>query len=260
MTRHPIKAVLLDLDGTLYFKGAPIPGVQQALAEIRAMHLPMRFLTNTDSKTTETLQQQIAGLGLQLPIEELFTPASALLQFLQQHPGKRCYTLLSAELTAALAPALSGEGKVGYVVVGDVREALSYPALDAAFQHLMAGAELLALQKGRYYVRADGYHLDTGAFVQLFEYASGQTARVLGKPSPDYFRLALDPLGCSPAETLIVGDDLTTDVAGARQIGARCALVRTGKYQPDQAERAAREADWVIDSVRDLPALLRQQA
>jgi len=43
----------------------------------------------------------------------------------------------------------------------------------------------------------------------------------LRKPHPEIFVRTLDALGVLPAETAHVGDDITTDVAGARGIGMR---------------------------------------
>jgi ribonucleotide monophosphatase NagD (HAD superfamily) len=68
-----------------------------------------------------------------------------------------------------------------HVVVGDFRDGLSYLALDAAFRAVRAGAQLLALQKSRYFRTADGVHLDTGAVVAAIGYAAQTPARVLGK-------------------------------------------------------------------------------
>src|ERR1035438_1161602 len=69
-----------------------------------------------------------------------------------------------------------------------------YAPRTASFRRLRDGAQLLALQRGRFFLAADGVSLYTGAFVALLEYASGQTARSFGKPSPDFFAMALADL------------------------------------------------------------------
>jgi ribonucleotide monophosphatase NagD (HAD superfamily) len=79
-----------------------------------------------------------------------------------------------------------------------------------------AGAELVATQVNRIAVRDDGEHLDTGGWVRLLEYATGQTARVLGKPSPEFFTAPLDALGRGPDTALVVGDDPAADIGGGR--------------------------------------------
>ena len=85
------------------------------------------------------------------------------------------------------------------------------------------------------------------------EFASGVEATVVGKPSAAFFTGAARALGVqSLADIVVVGDDVTTDVAGAQATGAHGVLVKTGKFWPE----ALGQAGVVIDSIADLPALL----
>ena len=249
------RAVLLDVDGTLTAHGQPIPGAVATLRWLRDSRIQLRLLTNIDSRTPETVCRELARAGLEVGIEEVFTPVVAALRFLEQRPRERCHLLLSAELAARFAAHDAGDGPADHVLVGDCRELAGFAPLDAAFRRLMAGSGLLALQRGRWWLAADGPSLDTGAFVALLEYASGQTARTFGKPSVDFFEMALADLGCPAAEVLVVGDDPENDAGGARAVGAPCVLVRTGKLSARRAD-GGRTAATVIDSIAGLPALL----
>lgn len=257
MNRNPerLKAILSDLDGTVYFRGEMIPGADRALDDLRLRGFKLRFLTNTDSKSTETIHEELARMGLDIPADEIFTPVTALREFLDQNPGKRCRFLISKGLQAELEPA-PADGPVDYVVVGDFRESVSYEALNAAFRDLMDGAELIALQKGRCFYDAGGPNIDTGAFVALLEYASGKTARVLGKPSAEFFNLALKHAGCGPEEALVVGDSLASDITGAKNAAIPAVLVRTGQFDPDELERSQIKPDLTLASIADLSHLL----
>jgi HAD superfamily hydrolase (TIGR01458 family) len=253
-----IRAVLLDVDGTLVSAGQPIPGAASTLSRLRENGIQIRLLTNIDSRTPETVCRELGAAGIEVPVEAVFTPVVAALRFLEQHPAERCHLLLSAELAARFAAHDAGAGRADYVLVGDCREVGGYVQLDAAFRRLMEGARLLALQRGRWWQAPDGPWLDTGAFVALLEHASGQTARGFGKPSADFFEMALADLGCAPAEVLVVGDDPETDAAGARTVDAPCVLVRTGKFgsRGGAVGEGHPGVAAVIDSIADLPSLL----
>ena len=154
-----------------------------------------------------------------------------------------------------LGEALAGPGeRPTHVLVCDPSFGACYDDLDAAFRAVVGGAELVASQLNRSARRDDGEHLDTGGFVRLLEYAAGVRARVLGKPSPEFFRLALDAAGVAAERALVVGDDLDADVGGAQAAGLRAVLVRTGKgagpVPPDGGP------DAVLDSLAGLPGLL----
>ncbi|MDF2743228.1 MAG: HAD-superfamily hydrolase, subfamily [Actinomycetia bacterium] len=93
--------------------------------------------------------------------------------------------------------------------------------------------------------------------MRLLEYATGQTARVLGKPSPEFFTAPLEALGRGASTALVVGDDLAADIGGGQAVGAATVLVRSGKGDRPRSGAEA-EPDAVLDSVADLPGLLQR--
>ncbi len=138
------------------------------------------------------------------------------------------------------------------VVVGDLGPDWSFERLNAAFRQLLGGARLVALQRNRYWLTPDGLTIDAGAFVAALEYAASVQAVVVGKPSREFFRLAAAslPPGATPA--LVVGDDVETDIAGARAAGLPAALVRTGKFRDETLAAAPDQPDLVLDSAARL--------
>jgi ribonucleotide monophosphatase NagD (HAD superfamily) len=100
--------------------------------------------------------------------------------------------------------------------------------------------------------------LDIGAFVAGLESVTGHTARVVGKPSLDFFRLGMDSLGLPPEHLAMVGDDIDSDVGGGQAAGLHGILVRTGKYRQDYVEASGIRPDMILDSFADLPGHLRQ--
>ena len=121
----------------------------------------------------------------------------------------------------------------------------------------MDGAELIALQKNRYWETSEGLSLDAGPFVSALEYATGREAEVVGKPSPAFFELALGELGVSADRAAMVGDDVEADVGGAMDAGLAGILVRTGKYREDLVarERDRANGDGGLDRGRARAAL-----
>jgi putative hydrolase of the HAD superfamily len=74
------------------------------------------------------------------------------------------------------------------------------------------------------------------------------------KPSPQAFEAALAALGAQPSEAVHVGDLRRTDIAGARAVGM--GTVRYRGLHDDRGEDGEVEADFVIDSHRELPGLI----
>jgi HAD superfamily hydrolase (TIGR01458 family) len=252
-----IGTVLLDLDGTLYVGSQVVPGAPEAVRWLRDHGLVVRFTTNTDSIPPAILADRLARLGFQATEEELVTPVAVAARLFASAEAARVLAVAAEPVRRLLARRLAEPGEPAtHVLVADPSYGATYDDLDAAFRALRAGAELVASQVNRIARRDDGEHLDTGGWVRLLEYATGQTARVLGKPSPEFFTAPLEALGRGPETALVVGDDLAADIGGGQAIGATTVLVRSGKGDRPQPGAEA-EPDAVVDSVADLPGLLR---
>ena len=245
-----VKGLLIDLDGTLYVGDEPVEGAREALAKIEASGLAVRFVTNTTRKPRREVRDHLASLGFEVEEAEIFTPARAAGGLIGD---RSCFPLVAGALLEDLAGVAIAKDHPDFVLVGDLGEEFTYERLNAAFRRLAAGAELVALQRNRYWQREDGLALDAGPFVAALEYASGKSATVVGKPESAFFRLALDEMGLEPHEVAMVGDDAEADVAGARAAGLKGVLVRTGKYRPGMDEGGA---DLVVDSFAQLPEAL----
>ena len=200
-------------------------------------------------------------MGFELSDEELQTPA---LTAARELAGKRVLALVMAGVVPDLEGVeLVGDG-VHAVLIGGCDETVepnqvfSYMNLARAFAEIQLGAELYCLHKNRWWQTSRGPLLDAGAFVAGLEYATGEDATVLGKPSPAYFSAALGVLQAEPALTWLVGDDVEADMRGAHMFGMRTALVRTGKFRPDTLERLDLRPDVVLSSVADLPEWLER--
>ena len=229
-----LRTLLLDLGGVFYQGADLIPGALDALARLRGSGLALRFVTNTTRQSRAALLRELAGRGLAIAQDELFTPATAARDLLVGR-GLRPLLLIHPDL----APDFTGldTAEPNAVVVGDAGEHFRYATLNQAFRLVHGGAPLFALGRNRYFQEADGLSLDAGPFVAALEYAAGQTAELLGKPAPAIFRAALASTGCAPADAVMIGDDVDSDVNGAIDAGLRGILVNTGKYRPGDESR-----------------------
>jgi HAD superfamily hydrolase (TIGR01458 family) len=250
------QALLLDLDGVLYVEDEPVDGARDAVAELRARGLALRFVTNTTSRPRRQILERLHRLGFEVAAEELSTPAALAVAHCVDHDRRRAMLLVRDDVKEDFEALDEVDERVQAVVVGDLGDAFGYEVLNRAFGHVMDGAELIALQKNRYWLTPDGLALDVGPFVAALEYATRRDAFVVGKPSKDFFATILDGIPVEPAAAAMVGDDVESDVGGALDAGLAGILVRTGKYRDDALRDSGVEPTAVVDSIADVPALL----
>jgi len=251
-----VRGLLLDLDGTVYEDDRPIPGAAEALAAVRRAGLGLRFVTNTTRMPRSALVVRLAQLGVGARIDEIHTAPSAAAAWLRGRGVERVSLYLPEATREEFAGFVLDDARPQAVVVGDLAHEWTFERMNRAFLQVLAGAELVALQKNRYWSTRDGLALDAGPFVVSLEYATSRPATVVGKPSREFFETAARSIGRTLSEVAMVGDDAVTDVGGAQAAGAKGILVRTGKYRSDAMGRAAVEPDATIDSLADLPALI----
>jgi HAD superfamily hydrolase (TIGR01458 family) len=251
--------VLLDIDGVLHVGEEPLPGAHEALAELRDLAAGVRLVTNTTSRSRREIVAQLRQLGFEVEAGEVLTPA-ALAVALCRERGLGTVSLLTGESLredlGELRDAPAG-APVDAVILGDLGDGFTAAVLNEAFRRLLDGAQLIALQHNRYWRRADGLVLDVGAYAAALEYASGCEATVVGKPAAEFFAAALSDLGVERA--LMVGDDVEADVGGALAAGLPGVLVRTGKFREDALAGSGVQPTAVVDSIADVPALVRDE-
>ncbi len=258
MSRSTLQAVLLDLDGVMYVGDRAIAGAGRTLAALRDAGYGLRGVTNTTTMPRRAIADKLQRMGLDLGERDLATPAALAVQAIGHD---RATLFIRDSLREDFAGIREDEHQPDWIVMGDPGGP-GYPpeSLQRIFRLCMDGARVLALHKNRFWQKPDGLHLDLGAFVAAIEYATDKTATVLGKPSPDFFLAVCADLVVEPERCLMVGDDIESDIGGARNMGMRTALVQTGKYRQEHVRNIMRtqgiRPDLTLPSIADLPESL----
>ncbi|MFZ0040436.1 MAG: HAD-IIA family hydrolase [Solirubrobacteraceae bacterium] len=263
MTLSPLLAaydhLLLDLDGCVWVGNSLTPGAREALAELRAAGKTVSFVTNDTARAPEDYVRKLWSLGLQASLEEVVTVGAAIQYTLAGRPPGTTTFVIGAE------PIFRHVAEAGQRIVNNTPRAVeadivviaghkdfSYAELRTATQAVHAGAEMIAAGRDRTFPTADGICPGTGAIVAALEYATERSAISVGKPALMMFETALDRLG--PGNTLMVGDRLDSDLAGAAAAGLDAAIVLTGVTTREQAEAAKDPAPVAVAD--DLHALV----
>jgi HAD superfamily hydrolase (TIGR01450 family) len=268
-----VRAFVLDADGVLLYRGAPIPGSPEALVEIRRRRMPYRVVTNFSSAHRSTLAAAF-GKATGLPVDgaEIITAASAAAAYTAtRHPGEPLLVLSApdarrewaGQLLVAPEEADARSEPVGAVVIGDAGDDLNYANLDIAFRQLRAGANFVAMHRNPWWMTTKGFTLDAGAFDAGLESALDRRAVVCGKPSPMVFRQAVAELRgeigdprLRTADVAMVGDDPKADFAASRRAGLRSFLALTGKVTRDEAILAGVPEDRIAGDLAEVVAAL----
>jgi HAD superfamily hydrolase (TIGR01458 family) len=256
---NDIKGILADIDGTLYFKGKPVTNSIETVSKLRKAGLKLLFLTNTDSKTPDTVYNTLLEYGFDVKREEIFTPIIALKEFLLKYPNKISFFVTTKEVAEEFQEfrQVKNSEIPDFVIIGDFHDEWDVNRLNLAFQYVLKGAKLLGTQGNIYYLDRNGDPvIDTGSFVYMIANAANVIPRIFGKPSKEYFLQALKKLGLKPNDVVVIGDDLESDIQGAINAEIKGILVKTGKGQLIDSTNLKIKPYLILDSFSSLSELI----
>ncbi len=255
-------AYVFDLDGTIYLGDELLPGAFRLITELRRRDLPVRFLSNNPTKDPEQYREKLAGLGLVTPLADIANTVVTTTRWLQVHcRGAVLFPIAEPPLIKALLAAgfeISDDPARIDVVISSYDRTFDYRKLQIAFDAIWfhQRAILVETNPDRFCPFPGGRgEPDCAAITAAIEACTGaRKVASFGKPDPIMLTEALAGFDLDPAECVMVGDRLQTDIRMAIDGGMSSALVLTGEATADDA-RALAEGDrptYVLDRVDQL--------
>ncbi|GAA2687510.1 HAD-IIA family hydrolase [Streptomyces aculeolatus] len=256
--RMPVESWLTDMDGVLMHEGIPIPGADAFIKRLRDSGKPFLVLTNNSMYTPGDLHARLSRIGLDVPVQSIWTSALATAKFLDdQRPGGTAYVIGEAGLTTALHDHgyVLSDHRPDYVVLGETRT-YSFEALTKAIRLIENGARFIATNPDETGPSTEGPLPATGAVAALITKATGKDPYFVGKPNPLMMRSGLNQIGAHSESTAMIGDRMDTDVLAGLEAGMETYLVLTGLTRADQVERFPYRPSHIVDSIADLVDLV----
>ena len=242
--------LLVDLDGVVYRGTEPVPGVAALLAARASRGDEVVYVTNNSMHYRADYVTRLGGMGCPVSADRVVSSSRATALHIQRHePGiRRVLTLGASGLDRELrdvgidvvtsghaATRMHQEGISGWAAAGapdavvtGLDPALTYLRIAAAADCIRAGARFIATNRDPVYPTERGLRPGAGSIAAALEATTSVTPLTIGKPEPHLFELAAEAVGRSPADAIVVGDGIMTDLAGAKAIGARSVLMLTG--------------------------------
>jgi HAD superfamily hydrolase (TIGR01450 family) len=260
------EGILLDVYGVLMDARGPLPGAAELLGYLEGHHRPYAIVTNDASRSPATYTARFARYGITVPPDRFVTSGSLLGGYTPIRGRRTC--VLGTDDSRAYAES----GGAVVVGLGDDLDALAVcddsgfdflpgieTALNAVIRAVDAGRRpaLVLPNPDLVYPKGGGeLGFTAGAIALLVETALARRFPVLGlrfdhlgKPEPHLFAEAARRLAIAPDRLVMVGDQLETDIAGARAAGVATALL-AGVSRWEHAHPASAVAPrWLLDTL-----------
>lgn len=226
---------LLDMDGTIYMENRVFEGTLDFLSAIRARGGRYVFITNNSSKSVRDYVTKVQAMGIPAGEEDFFTSAQAAVLLLRsKYPGARVY----CQGTASLVEELRRAGIDVRLEAEPVDVVLTGFDLELTAEKLRKTCQILTEQKNVAYYATNpdlvcpvsfGYVPDCGSMSMMIRNATGREPVFIGKPQPTMIQIVMERFGCTPEQTVVVGDRVYTDIAAGVNAGVTTVGVLSGE-------------------------------
>jgi 4-nitrophenyl phosphatase len=250
-----IRALILDMDGVLWRGEQPIGDLAVIFARLQQRNLRVVLATNNATLSVTDYQIKLRRYGVNVEGWQIVNSSQAAAHYLKGcfPNGGRLFVVGEAGLKNTLAEQGFEEADQNVVaVVAGMDRSLTYEKLRKATLLIRRGALFIGTNPDRTFPLPEGLVPGAGAILAALEAATDISPIIIGKPAPEMYRVALERLGASPQETLVVGDRLETDIAGAQAIGCRTALVLSGVTSEKAASAWKPAPDWVLANLTEV--------
>jgi len=249
-----VKAVFLDLDGTIYLGSNLIPGALEFLARCENQGIRRYFLSNNSSRSVEQYVAKLNAMNIPCSADDVLLSTHDLLSWLQKEGVTKTWAIATKGMCQMMeAVGISTrDDNPQYVVLGYDTE-IDYEKISTGSIHMHRGVPLVASHPDMVCPSPDGGLPDVGAYLAMLKATTGKDpVHITGKPNPGMIMHKIEELGLSPKECAMVGDRLYTDMEMANQAGCVSVLVLSGEATRTDLSQSGKQVSVVVDSVDGL--------
>lgn len=251
---NPPKYYISDMDGVLVRGRTVIPGAVEFIRRLRERQAKFLVLTNNPLYTPGDLAHRLKFIGLEIPVENIFTSAMATALFLKsQRERGMVYVVGESGLTSALHEIgfVITDHRPDYVVIGETTN-YNFENLTKAIRLVDGGARFIATNPDPSGPAEGGLVPACGALAALIQEATGRAPFFIGKPNPLMMRTALNYLGAHSEEAVMIGDRMDTDIIAGVQSGMETILTLTGVTKREDVDAYPYQPTRIVESVAEI--------
>lgn len=247
------RGYLIDLDGTLFRGNQVIPAGITFVEELERRGLAYLYFTNNSSRRPDRVAEKLRGFGYPAEPEQVVSSAQATAVHLKKELGSPSVLVIGEEgLRHALREAgfPFREEYPDAVVIGIDRK-FTYDKMKSATRAIRGGAKFYGTNGDRILPTDEGMVPGNGSLCASVAAATGMEPVFIGKPERPIVDYGLERLGTRPEETLIVGDNLLTDVQAGIHSGIDTLLVFGGVTTEEEYRKGSIQATYTVKDLTE---------
>ena len=227
---------IFDVDNTLVLDVEHPTPFEDALRLWKALEdkgVTLAILTNIGRLSGRQVHQALVRGGFHIAVGNVFTAGAAAAAYVHNRtPGARCFVIGEGgaqEDFVARGLDVTNNPPIDYVAVAADR-GMTFNELNFATKMVKLGAGLICISGSRdypgIYLGQEDVYIGERSIVAAIEHATGTEAITVGKPLPEIVIETAKIMGYEISESVIVGDNPRSDIAGGNAAGMTTILVQ----------------------------------
>ena len=270
-----IKGIIFDIDGVICRGVNPIPGAPETVNKLKKDGYKVIFLSNLSTKSKDQYIGKLKNFGIEVTEDEMVLATTATALYLKKYSKTGKVFVIGAEglkkeISSHGLTLISDPEQAEFLVAGSPFDEEGYlreenrRCFTEGLRAIKSGAKFVAVNSDPVFPSKDGKLIPgTGAFIGAITFMTKVEPVIVGKPSKVIVDMAIEKMGLTPKETMIVGDQVATDMRAGRNAGIKTTLVLSGVTSKEDYEKLPKEEkeliDYVIDSVNDIYKILNKE-
>lgn len=249
-----VTGIVSDLDGVIYRGKTAIPDAVDTFKSWQKDGVPFCFVTNNSTHTAQDVVAKLVGFGLAATEDNVVTSAATAAELIRKtySAGTRVYVIGAPSLKKAITDAqLEITDREPAVVLMGLDREITHEKLRIAVDAILKGAVLIGTNPDLLLPTPTGFEPGAGATLTAVATAARVKPIIVGKPETHMIEAALARIGTERSSTLMIGDQIPTDIQAGKKAGLCTVLVTTGVPPVDDPQLMA--PDFKISSLTEIP-------
>jgi 4-nitrophenyl phosphatase len=240
-----------------------IEGSREAIQRLKKGGKKLIFLSNNSTMSRRAYMKKFKANKIPASAEEFVLATSSTAEFIQsENPEAKIFLIgangLKEEIELAGLEIVDDYQNADYLVVGSDPD-LTFDKITLALRAVRSGIKYIATNPDKIFPGSKGVTPGTGMMIGALYWMTGRMPDVIvGKPSPVIFTVAAKKLGVSTEKSVVIGDQLETDVAGGKKVKALTVLVLSGVNEERDIERLNIRPDFMYPKLINMLEFKKQ--
>ncbi|MBU0633086.1 HAD-IIA family hydrolase [bacterium] len=231
------KTYFIDVQGTLIddVHRLPIRGSREFIDSLNRLKTPYMVITNNTKHSSEEFLKYLNSIGLDIKKEHYLDPLMLLESKIDKSEGLAAYgTKEFLDVVISMGYSLDYENPKTVLV--SIKNDYNSEEYAQIIDFLLSGAKLVGMHETTIYAKSSKRYPGVGAILKMLSFASSVNYEVVGKPSDNFYKEALERVqkqdsSIDFSDITIISDDVKGDLTGAAIFGMQTVFVLSGKYK-----------------------------